>query len=63
VYAVAAILAFAVAAGVGATVALMLQGDLGLPAREVPQPAGEQGNTPQRQGAANDRPEDVSQQD
>jgi hypothetical protein len=55
VYAVAAILAFAVAAGVGATVALMLQGDLGLPAREEPQPAGEQGNTPQRQGAANDR--------
>jgi hypothetical protein len=63
VYAVAAILAFAVAAGVGATVALMLQGDLGLPAREVPQPAGEQGNTPQRQGAANDRPEDASQRD
>jgi hypothetical protein len=63
VYAVAAILAFAVAAGVGATVALMLQGDLGLPVREEPQPAGEQGNTPQRQGAANDRPEDASQQD
>jgi hypothetical protein len=41
----------------------MLQGDLGLPAREEPQPAGEQGNTPQRQGAANDRPEDASQQD
>jgi hypothetical protein len=63
VYSVAAILAFAVAAGVGATAALMLQGDLGLPAREEPQPAGEQGNTPQRQGAANDRPEDASQQD
>ena len=55
VYAVAAILAFAVAAGVGATAALMLQGDLSLPAREEPQPADEQGNAPQRQGAANDR--------
>jgi hypothetical protein len=55
VYAVAAILAFAVAAGVGATAALMLQGDLSLPTREEPQPAGEQGNAPQRQGAANDR--------
>jgi hypothetical protein len=63
VYSVAAILAFAVAAGVGATVVLMLQGDLGLPAREEPQPAGEQGNTPQRQGAASDRSEDASQQD
>src|SRR5215212_9443187 len=73
VYSVAAILVFAVAAAVGATVALMLQGDLGLPAREEPQPAGEQGNTPQRQGAAKDRSqqkeagtgqkEDASQQD
>jgi hypothetical protein len=63
VYSVAAILAFAVAAGVGATAALMLQGDLGLPVSEEPQPAGEQGNTPQRQGAANDRPDDASQQD
>jgi hypothetical protein len=63
VYSVAAILAFAVAAGVGATAALMLRGDLSLPAREEPQPAGEQGNSPQRQGAANDRPEDASQQD
>jgi hypothetical protein len=49
-------LAFAVAAGVGATAALMLQGHfLSLPAREQPQPAGEQGNTPQRQGTAKDR--------
>jgi hypothetical protein len=73
VYAVAAILAFAAAAGVGATAALMLQGDLSLPMREEPQPAGEQGNTPQRQGAANDRSqqkeagigqkEDATQQD
>jgi hypothetical protein len=54
-YAVAAMLAFAVAAGVGATAALMLRGDLSLPTREEPQPAGEQGNAPQRQGAANDR--------
>jgi hypothetical protein len=58
-YAVAAMLAFAVAAGVGATAALMLRGDLSLPTREepqpAPQPAGEQGNAPQRQGAANDR--------
>jgi hypothetical protein len=63
VYTVAAILAFAVAAGVGATTALMLQGTLSLPAREEPQPAGEQGNAPQRQGAANDRPEDAPQLD
>ena len=63
VYTVAAILVFAVAAGVGATATLLLQGDLSLPAREEPQPAGEQGNAPQRQGAANDRPEDASQQD
>jgi hypothetical protein len=63
VYAVAAILAFAVAAGVGATAALMIRGDLSLPTREEPQPAGEQGNAPQRQGAEDDRPEDASQQD
>jgi hypothetical protein len=62
-YAVAAMLAFAVAVGVGATAALLLQGDLSLPTRGEPQPAGEQGNTPKRQGAANDRPEDASQQD
>jgi hypothetical protein len=54
-YAVAAMLTFAVAAGVGATAALMLRGDLSLPTREEPQPASEQGNAPQRQGAANDR--------
>ena len=54
-YAVAAMLAFAVAVGVGATAALLLQGDLSLPTRGEPQPAGEQGNAPQRQGAANDR--------
>jgi hypothetical protein len=55
IYAVAAMLVLAVAAGVGATAALMLQGDLSSPAKEEPQPAGEQGNAPQRQGAANDR--------
>ena len=33
-YAAAAILAFAVAAGVGATTALIIQGDLSLPARD-----------------------------
>lgn len=72
-YAVAAMLAFAVAVGVGATAALLLQGDLSLPTRGEPQPAGEQGNAPQRQGAAKDRSqqkeagtgqkEDASQQD
>ena len=72
-YAVAAMLVLAVAAGVGATAALMLQGDLSSPVKEEPQPAGEQGNAPQRQGAAKDRSqqkeagtgqkEDASQQD
>ena len=51
IYAAAAILAFAVAAGVGATTALMVQGDLGIPTRDEPEPAGEQGDAPQRQGA------------
>jgi hypothetical protein len=44
-----------VAAGVGATMALMVQGDLNLSAREEPEPAGEQGNTPQRRGAEADQ--------
>src|SRR5215210_4374466 len=70
VYAVAAFLAFALAGGVGATAALMLQGNLSLPTRGEPQPAGEQG---ERQGAPNDRSrqkeagaeqkEDASQED
>ena len=54
IYAVAAVLAFAVAAGVGATTALMLRGDLSFPAKEEPRPSGQQGNTPQRQGAVAD---------
>ena len=57
VYAAAALLAFAVAAGVGATTALMIRGDLSLPSREEPRPAGEQGDTPQRRGADADQPQ------
>jgi hypothetical protein len=52
IYAAAAILAFAVAAGVGATTALMVQGDLSLPIRGED---GDQGDTPQRRGADADR--------
>jgi hypothetical protein len=48
-------LAFAVAAGVGATTALMVRGDLSLPASKEPRASGQQGNTPQRQGAVADR--------
>ena len=72
-FAVAAMLVLAVAAGVGATAALMLHGGLSSPAKEEPRPSGEQGNAPQRQGAANDRSQqkeagaeqekDTSQQD
>lgn len=52
VYAAAAVLAFAVAAGVGATTALMIQGDQSLPAGKGPGPAGEQeGDTPQHREA------------
>jgi hypothetical protein len=48
VYVAAAILAFAVAAGVGATTALMLQGDQSLSAGKGPGSAGEQeGDSPQ----------------
>jgi hypothetical protein len=57
VYTMGAILAFAVAAGVGATTALVIQGELSLPAREEPEPAGEQGDTPQHGGADGDRPQ------
>jgi hypothetical protein len=50
VYAAAAILVFALAAGIGAIGALMLRGDLGgLSGAEEPQPSGEQGNAPQSQ--------------
>ena len=55
VYATAAILAFVVAAGVGAMAALMIRGDLRLPPREEPGPSGEQGNTPQRREANADQ--------
>jgi hypothetical protein len=55
IYIVAVMLAFAVAAGVGATTALMLRGDLSFPAKEEPGPSGQQGNTPQHQGAVADR--------
>jgi hypothetical protein len=55
VYVAAAMLAFAVAAGVGATTALMMRGDLSLPASKEPRASGQQGNTPQRQGAVADR--------
>jgi hypothetical protein len=49
VYASAATLAFAVAAGVGATTALMLQGDLSLPGREEPRQPGDRGDVPRPQ--------------
>jgi murein L,D-transpeptidase YcbB/YkuD len=67
VYAVAAFLAFALAAGVGATAALMLQGNLSLPTRGEPQPAGEQGerqgvDRSQKKGAGAEQKEDASQQ-
>src|SRR5829696_5204158 len=56
VYAAAAVLAFAVAAGVGATTALMIKGDLSLPGGKEPGPAAEQdGDTPQHRGAVADR--------
>jgi hypothetical protein len=54
-YAAAAILAFAVAAGVGATTTLIIQGDLSLPAREEPVPNGDQVDTPQHRGADADQ--------
>jgi hypothetical protein len=55
VYVLIAVLVFAVAAGVGATTAIMLRGDLSFPAKEEPGPSGQQGNTPQHQGAVADR--------
>jgi hypothetical protein len=56
VYAVAATLAFLMAAGVGAMTALLVQGDLGWFTKEEPgqkelSPSGQQGNTPHRQQA------------
>jgi hypothetical protein len=55
IYVAAAILAFAVAAGVGATTALIVQGDLSIPTSEDSEPADEQGDTPQRQGGDADQ--------
>jgi hypothetical protein len=56
VYAVAATLAFLMAAGVGAMTALLVQGDLGWFTKEEPgqkelSPSGQQGNTPHHQQA------------
>jgi hypothetical protein len=56
VYAAAATLAFGMAASVGAVAALMVSGNLSLPAgerarSEEPSPEGEQGKSPQRQQA------------
>jgi hypothetical protein len=60
VYAAAATLAFGMAASVGAVAALMVSGNLSLPAgerarSEEPSPEGEQGKSPQRQQANADR--------
>ncbi len=55
IYAAAALLAFAVAAGVGATTALMIRGDLSLPSMNDSEPAGEQGDAPQHRGAEADQ--------
>jgi hypothetical protein len=56
VYAAAAILAFALAMGVGATTALIIiQGNLSLPAREKPGPGAAQDDTPRRRGADADQ--------
>lgn len=55
VYAAAAILAFAVAVGVGATAAFIVQGGPNPPAREGPGPAAEQGDAPERGGADSTR--------
>jgi hypothetical protein len=62
VYAVAGTLAFVMAASVGAMAALLVSGDLSWPTGERPRPeeaspAGEQGNTPQRQESDADRPQ------
>jgi hypothetical protein len=55
VYAAGAILAFALAAGVGATTTLIIQGDLKVPAREVSAPDDNQSDTPHRRGAEADQ--------
>jgi hypothetical protein len=52
-YILAAALALAVAAGVGAMAALMMRGDLGLPASEKPRPSEEQANAQQGEKRGN----------
>jgi hypothetical protein len=56
VYAVAAILVFAVAAGVGAVAALVLVGDTNLPGQEGPRPSEQQGDAQQAR-EQNDTPD------
>jgi hypothetical protein len=64
VYASAATLAFALAAGVGATGALIVGGDLGLPGREAPRPPDEQENAPRSQEKdAADKQEEAAPQE
>jgi hypothetical protein len=67
-YAVAAILAFVMAASVGAVAALLVSGNLSWPTGERSGPeesnsAGEQGKPPQRQQADADRPQQEHQQE
>jgi hypothetical protein len=62
VYALAAILAFVMAASVGAIAALVVSGNLSWPTVERPRPeeanpAGEQGNAPEHQQSDADRPQ------
>jgi len=63
-YAAAAILAFALAAGVGAVGALMLRGDPNLSGSEEPQPLDEQKNAarPQERDTASQQKDTASQQ-
>ena len=63
VYAAAVILAFALAAGVGAVGALMLRGDLNLSGSEEPQPPDEQRNAARPQAKDNaSQPKDAASQ-
>jgi hypothetical protein len=64
VYAAAAILAFAVAAGVGAATTLVIRGDLRLSAGNGPGPAGEQeDDTTQHRGGGADHAQHVKAAD
>ncbi len=63
IYLVAATLAFALAAGVGAMVALTLRGDVGSPERQGPRPADEQRvDRPQQEDGAAEREEVAAEQ-